>query len=261
MESIGAPRAAISVASSARASPLRRARDRRIVAGAFGAAVPRQIIVGSVAIVLAVRLVVFLRMRDEIGEREAVMRGDEIDRARQRAMARGENIRRSCEPRRERAHLARRRRARSGGRRRAPCRSTRPSRAEKRRADSRPWPRSHGSAIWMRPRSVGSCAIAARNGMFGVEAVGASAPARARDRSENHRRPRAAAAVRSASSASRRTCGRSSARTLPQPGLIFVKARDCPAGADNSRRCRGRAATRSAQARRSRRYGSRRRRG
>src|SRR6185437_8337663 len=53
-------------------------RDRRIVGRPLGPAVPAEITVVAVAIALAIGLVVLLVVRDEIGQREAVMGGDEI---------------------------------------------------------------------------------------------------------------------------------------------------------------------------------------
>src|SRR6185436_3296413 len=52
--------------------------DEWIAGRTFDAVIPRVVLVASVAIVLAVRLVVLRRVADEIGEREAVMRGDEV---------------------------------------------------------------------------------------------------------------------------------------------------------------------------------------
>ena len=48
--------------------------------GALGPAVPRPVVVGAVAVVLEVGLVVLVVVRDEVGEREPVVRGDEVDR-------------------------------------------------------------------------------------------------------------------------------------------------------------------------------------
>ena len=68
---------------------------------AFGAAIPRDIIVGSVAIVLAIGLIALGFEGNEIGEGETVMRGDEIYRSRKWPVARPKNIRRSGKPCRE----------------------------------------------------------------------------------------------------------------------------------------------------------------
>ena len=61
-------------------APLAYLEDRRVVSGrAFRAAVPRAVVVSSVVVVLAVRLVVLAVVGDQVGEGEPVMRGDEID--------------------------------------------------------------------------------------------------------------------------------------------------------------------------------------
>ena len=106
-------------------------------------------------VVLAVRLVVLVVVGDEIVEREAVVRGDEVDGGPRLAAALGEQVGRGGEPRREVGQLAvvaapvgAHRVADSG-------RSTPPSRARSGRPDSRPGPMSHGSAIsltWLRAR-------------------------------------------------------------------------------------------------------------
>ena len=51
----------------------------QIVGGAFDAAVPTDVVVGAVAIVFAVGFVVFVVVADQVGQREAVVAGDEID--------------------------------------------------------------------------------------------------------------------------------------------------------------------------------------
>ena len=51
-----------------------------VVGRPLGAAVPAAVVVGAVAVPLPVRLVVLLVVRDEVGEREAVVGGDEVDR-------------------------------------------------------------------------------------------------------------------------------------------------------------------------------------
>ena len=60
--------------------------DIGIIRRALGPVIPGMIIVVAVLIVLAVRFVVFVVIADEIVEREAIVRGDEID-ARVRATA------------------------------------------------------------------------------------------------------------------------------------------------------------------------------
>src|ERR1700692_940428 len=51
-----------------------------IVGWALGSAVPRAVVVGAVAIVLGVGLVVLAVVGDQIGQREAVVHGNEVDR-------------------------------------------------------------------------------------------------------------------------------------------------------------------------------------
>jgi hypothetical protein len=50
-----------------------------VVGVALDAAVPRPVVVGAVAAVLAVGVVVLLVVRDEVAQREAVVGGDEVD--------------------------------------------------------------------------------------------------------------------------------------------------------------------------------------
>ena len=71
--------------------------DRWVFAGAFGAVVPGKVGVGAVAVVLGVGLVVLVLVRNQIGQGEAVMRGDEVDAAR-RAPFGGEDILGAGEP-------------------------------------------------------------------------------------------------------------------------------------------------------------------
>ena len=52
----------------------------RVVRGPLGPAVPRPVVVGAVPAVLAVGLVVLVVVGDQVREREAVVRGDEVDR-------------------------------------------------------------------------------------------------------------------------------------------------------------------------------------
>ena len=75
------------------------ARDRaaRLVDGGvagfpFGAIVPGVIVVQSVAVPLAIRLIVLLRIGDDVGEREAVMAGDEMTGGRRAPELRLEDI-------------------------------------------------------------------------------------------------------------------------------------------------------------------------
>src|SRR5215510_5531396 len=53
--------------------------DLRVVGRTFGAAIPRLIIVVAVAIVVAVQLVVFLVVADQIGQCESIMGCNEVD--------------------------------------------------------------------------------------------------------------------------------------------------------------------------------------
>ena len=53
--------------------------DGRVVRGALEAVVVRPVVIGAVAIVLAIGVVVLAVVGDEIGNRESVMRGDEVD--------------------------------------------------------------------------------------------------------------------------------------------------------------------------------------
>ena len=53
--------------------------DLRIVRRASGATIPRAVVAAAVVVVLAVRLVVLVVVGDEVVEREAVMRGDEVN--------------------------------------------------------------------------------------------------------------------------------------------------------------------------------------
>ena len=67
------------------ARKLRRCRARssmhgRVVGRPLGAAVPRPVVVAAVGAVLAVGLVVLAVVGDQVGEREAVVAGDEVDR-------------------------------------------------------------------------------------------------------------------------------------------------------------------------------------
>src|SRR5713101_6302509 len=61
--------------------------DGGIVARALDAAVPGGIVVRAVAVLLPVRLVVLQVIRDEVGQGESVMSGDEFDARRARLSA------------------------------------------------------------------------------------------------------------------------------------------------------------------------------
>ena len=68
--------------------------DRRVLARPLDAVVPGEVPVGSVPVALAVRLVVLLLVRDQVGEGEAVVRDDEVDALRGRGGA-GEHVARA----------------------------------------------------------------------------------------------------------------------------------------------------------------------
>src|SRR6202008_1121468 len=55
--------------------------DRGIAGRAFGAAVPRAVVVGAVPVVLGVGLVVLVVVGDQVGEGEPVVAGGEVDRS------------------------------------------------------------------------------------------------------------------------------------------------------------------------------------
>src|ERR1700742_410453 len=59
--------------------------NRRIVGGAFMAAIVAEIVAGAVAIVLAIGFVVLLVVAEQVGQRESVMHGDMIDAGAKRA--------------------------------------------------------------------------------------------------------------------------------------------------------------------------------
>src|SRR6202035_3795033 len=54
--------------------------DRGILGGALGAAVPRPVVVAAVPAALAVGLVVLVVVGHQVGQGEAVVTGDEVDR-------------------------------------------------------------------------------------------------------------------------------------------------------------------------------------
>src|SRR4051794_30634576 len=75
--------------------------DLRIVGRAFDAAVPGAVVGRAVVVVLAVRLVVLLVVRDEVAKCEAVVRGDEVDRSEGPTAVALVEIRRAAEARDE----------------------------------------------------------------------------------------------------------------------------------------------------------------
>ena len=137
--------------------------DLGVVGRALDAAVPRAVVVGAVAPVLLVRLVVLLVVRDEVAQREAVVRGDEVDRGdtgggrrtrtgRTSRSAGWRSRRRSTLAAPEVAHRCRGR-----------CRSTPTTAPGSCRPGSRPGPTSHGSAISLTWDSTGSWWITSKN--------------------------------------------------------------------------------------------------
>ena len=97
------------------------------------AAVPAPVGVGAVTIALAVGLVVLLVVGDEVGQRKAVVAGDEVDRV-QRATAVVE-VGAAAQPGRQLPRSCPGRRARSGGRRRGTGRSSPTSAGRRGRSD------------------------------------------------------------------------------------------------------------------------------
>src|SRR5581483_3260573 len=73
--------------------------DRGIVRLAFGAVVPGAVVVGAVLVPLLVRLVVLVVVRDEVAQREPVVRSDEVDRRKRLAAVRLVEVARSREAR------------------------------------------------------------------------------------------------------------------------------------------------------------------
>src|SRR5216683_6519006 len=72
--------------------------DAVVVRRSFGAAVPRAVVALAVAVLLAVRLVVLLVVGDQVLEREAVVRGDEVDARVRPAAGRGVQVGAAREP-------------------------------------------------------------------------------------------------------------------------------------------------------------------
>ncbi len=186
------------MASSARRRPRRAGRRLRVVGLAFDAVVPRaDSRCGRRDCPRRWPRCACARRQDEVGERHAVMRRDEVDRSR---LAAPPNT--SDEPasrRRQRCQSCRGRRARNAGRRRGSDRSIRGTVRRNRRADSHPAPISHGSAIstpalqhgigarWRRSSGAGRKAVVAAENRREVEAetVDAGVAARNTERVEN----------------------------------------------------------------------------
>ena len=112
--------------------------DRRVVGLALDAAVPRPVVALAVAVALAVGLVVLVVVRDQVAQREAVVRGDEVDARDGAAAVVLVEVARAGEAGGELAERSPARRARSRGRCRGTCRSTRSTAAGSCRPGSRP---------------------------------------------------------------------------------------------------------------------------
>ena len=78
-ETMGMPWASSRMAAKLRICRLAKGLDGRVVGVAFDAAIPAEIVVDAVAVLLAVGLIVFCVVGDQIVEREAVVAGDEVD--------------------------------------------------------------------------------------------------------------------------------------------------------------------------------------
>ena len=75
--------------------------DLRVVGLALDAVVPRPVVVGAVAVVLAVGLVVLLVVADQVAQGEAVVRGHEVDRGVRRPAVVGVEVGRARQPGRD----------------------------------------------------------------------------------------------------------------------------------------------------------------
>ena len=134
--------------------PLAQRDDLGVVGRALGAAVPRAVVVRAVAVVLAVRLVVLVVVGDEVGEREAVVGGDEVDRRERPPTVGRVEVARAVKRCAKSATVPRRARSRASCRGRS--RSTRSTGSGSCRPGSRPAPTSHGSAISFTWDRIGS---------------------------------------------------------------------------------------------------------
>ena len=120
--------------------PLAQRAYRALIGGALHAAVPAAVVVRAVAVALEVGLVALALVAHEVVQREAVVRGDEVDARGGRAAATAGRYPASPRgARRARRSCPRRLSSRSAPRRDT-CRSTRPSPAGSCRAGSRPRP-------------------------------------------------------------------------------------------------------------------------
>ena len=95
--------------------------------GPLLAAVPGEVVVVAVGVALAVLPVVLVVVGDEVGEGEAVVAGQEVDRVPGRAVRAPVEVGAAGEPRREQPASSPGRSSRSGAPRRGSARSTRPS--------------------------------------------------------------------------------------------------------------------------------------
>ena len=131
----------------------------RVVGLALDAVVPRPVVVGAVAVVLAVGLVVLVVVGDQVAQGEPVVGGDEVDRGVRRAPVVGYRSERAGQPGRDGRGSPVGGRARS----RASCRGTgRSTRSTAAGSSPTRYPSievSHGSAISFTCRSIGSCPI------------------------------------------------------------------------------------------------------
>ena len=98
--------------------------DVGVVGRPLGAAVPRPVVVGAVAVVLAVGLVVLGVVGDQVGQGEPVVHGDQVDRRGGPPAGAGEEVRGAGEPGGEVAEQRRVAPARSPAWCRGTCRST-----------------------------------------------------------------------------------------------------------------------------------------
>ena len=120
--------------------PLTQRGDGRIGCRPFDAVIPRVIVVGSVAVVLAIRFVVFAVIGNEVVEIEAVMGGDEIHTRPGPAAALVEDVAGAGKPDARTPPSCLRRLSSRRARHRGICRSTRPSLAGSAPPGSRPAP-------------------------------------------------------------------------------------------------------------------------
>ena len=104
---------------------------------ALDPAVVRAVVVGAVAVVLAVGLVVLVLVGDQVAHGEAVVRGDEVDRRDRQAAVVAVQVRRAGQPVGQVAHAVGARAPRTSGRCRGTCRSTPSTAAGTRRPGSR----------------------------------------------------------------------------------------------------------------------------